>query len=409
VRRRIRAPGYDPRADLVPVATTVGDSLFLGRHDIADRLARLLDSGQAGQPYLFVGPDGSGKDATALEIARRINCIAPDSCAESSRCESCQKALTFQHPDIRWIGPAAASVDEKGARALFEEKIGNPFFRPGYAASSQVLIGHPEHPGPLTIRSLIQFLRLQSFQGRWKVAIVADAHRMNASAANAFLKTLEEPPPGSLIMMLTSSTAGLLPTILSRCQKVVFEPYPEAEMARILAELAPDLESETCRETARLAGGDARKALALLEPETLALRNWAEEVYVATLSGRLAPGQLAAENLNAGNLPGGASTPDTAIRRQRALTFCETLQFFLAETVACRAHGDAWQPRLKSAAPRIREVAVGCPTEVLLQHVARIEQTKHEIDGNLNVGLVMAVMLQDLGDRDTGGAHHGLA
>ena len=87
---------------------------FLGHHDIADRITRALERGQAGQPYLFVGPEGCGKEVTALEIARRVNCAAPDTCQPQQRCESCQKALTFQHPDIRWIGPAPASLEDPG-------------------------------------------------------------------------------------------------------------------------------------------------------------------------------------------------------------------------------------------------------------------------------------------------------
>ena len=386
---------------------------FFGRGDLADRItraARSLDRGQVGQPYLFVGPEGCGKEITALEIARRVNCSQPETCRPEKFCESCLKAVTFQHPDIRWIGPAPAALEDPKksgkVREIFEQKIENPFQMSEFSASSQVLIGNPEHPGPLTVRSLIRFLRRQSFQGRWKVAVVADAHRLNDAAANAFLKTLEEPPPDSLIFLLSTSTAGLLPTIISRCQKQAFEPYPEAELEQILAAVMPAADVSAREEAARLADGNARKALALLEPETRALRVWVEQVFTALCQGRPASGQMAAEHLQAGTLPPTAAPDGTgkvkimelSARRRRALLFYETLELLLGETVACRERGDGWRPRLTGAAESVRQVATGTPTEGLLAGIGRIEQAKHEIGGNLNIGLVTAVMLQDLSD-----------
>ena len=73
--------------------------VFPGRDHVLDRLDRILRADKLGQPFLFVGDEGTGKEATALEFARRLNCAAPDSCAPGARCESCVKALTFQHPE----------------------------------------------------------------------------------------------------------------------------------------------------------------------------------------------------------------------------------------------------------------------------------------------------------------------
>ena len=95
---------------------------------------------------------------------------------------------------------------------LLARKQADPFHQPPFAASSEVLIGDPDRPGPLTVRSVLQFLRVRPFQGRLKTAIVADAHRLRAGAANAFLKMLEEPPPDTLIILLSSLCGGMLPT-----------------------------------------------------------------------------------------------------------------------------------------------------------------------------------------------------
>jgi len=378
----------------------LGRFRYAGRTAIVERIVRLVDAGQVGQPFLFAGPSGVGKEATALEIARRVNCVAPAHCTADAPCESCAKAVTFQHPDIRWIGPAPASLDEADARHLLDAKIDNPFFQPDYATTSQVLIGDPEDPGPLTIRALIQFLRRQAFQGRWKVAVVADAHRLNTAAANAFLKTLEEPSPGSLIMLTTASTAGMLPTILSRCQRLTFEPLPETELVEILRRIAPD-QAAGAETAARLADGSARRAMALLGPEAQAVWAWTGQVFAALAEGRAGDALVVSEHLNAGLLPtddGWEETKDLGQKRQRAILFCEMLAQLYGETVACRERAQAWRPRAPELQDVVRRAAAARRTASLLADIVRVDAARAEVDGNLNIGLCTAALLQDLWD-----------
>ena len=111
-------------------------------------------------------------------------------------------------------------------REVFAAKQTNPFADTDWAARHRSSSAIPSN----RVRSAsgaAAVPRRQSFQGAWKVAIVADAHRLNVAAANALLKTLEEPPPDSLIILLTSRPSSLLSTVRSRCQKVPFEPYPD--------------------------------------------------------------------------------------------------------------------------------------------------------------------------------------
>ena len=117
---------------------------FPGRQAILDQLLHLRDADKLGQPFLLAGPEGSGKENTALEFARLINCSSPTSCCPDHLCESCTKILGFQHPDVRWIGPAPAAVKEGEVRDLMVSKIANPFHQSPWAASSQVGIG--EYP-----------------------------------------------------------------------------------------------------------------------------------------------------------------------------------------------------------------------------------------------------------------------
>ncbi len=381
------------------------EHVYPGTRDVADRLLRLVGGGRVGQPFLFIGPEGSGKEVTALDVARRGQCGGARPCRPGDLCESCQKAVTFQHPDIRWFGPAPASLEDpqkaEQVRRIFEAKIEDPFHRPDFAASCQILIGDPDQPGPLTVRSLQQFLRRRTFQSRWKVAVVTDANRLNPAAANALLKTLEEPPPSSLIMLLAHSLAGLPPTIISRCQQITFTPYKEPEALAAIARLRPHVAEPLRAEAVRCAAGNLRQALDMLSDEHLRLRRWTEDLFADLCRGRAGRLQLAAERLHQGDLAeDGGQNLDMLARRRQALQVCDHLAWLLAETVACREQGAAWLPRLAQAAGVVREAAAARGTPVLLRDIVRVDQAKQRIEGNLNLGLVMAALLQELYEHD---------
>ncbi len=382
-------------------------SAFVARTEILARLLRLRDRDRLAQPLLLVGPEGSGKEGTALEFARLLNCAGPAACTDAQPCESCVKSASFQHPDIRWIGPAPAAIDENEVRALLEAKLADPFARTAESATSQVNIGDPEHPGPLTVRSLIRFLRVRAFQGPWKVAVVADAQRMNTAAANAFLKTLEEPPADTVIMLTTTGTEGMLPTILSRCQKVRFEPWPQAELAGHLGRLC-GAAPEQAQWAARLSQGNARLAHDLLQPESRALAEWAGLLFGWIAEGRRGQAAITADELHRGiyshavEAPparrgsGAAGEQGAAERRARAIRLCELLNLHYSDALACREAGEAWQPRFPGAAAVSRDVAASRPTADLLADMARIDAACGEVDRNLNIGLVMAVLFEGL-------------
>ncbi len=384
---------------------------FIARPEVLARLLRLRERGRLAQPLLLVGPEGSGKEGTALEFARRLNCRGPGQCRDDAPCESCVKSASFQHPDIRWVGPAPATLSDADARALLEEKLASPFARGAETATSQVLIGDPENPGPLTIRALIRFLRLQAFQGPWKVAVVGDAHRLNAAAANAFLKTLEEPPADTVIMLTSTGTEGMLPTILSRCQKIRFEPWPEDELTERLAEVT-GAAADQARWAARLAQGNARLASDLLQPESRALAAWAGLLFGWIAEGRHGQTAIAADELHRGAFSHaidapparragqGAGEQGAGERRARAIRLCELLNLHYSDALVCQQTGDAWQPRFPATIDAVRRVAGGRPTARLLGDMARIDAAVGDIDHNLNIGLVMAVLFEGLQAHD---------
>lgn len=385
----------------------MGRSAFLGRQAVIDKLQKIRQAGKLGQPFLLVGPEGSGKENTALEFARLLNCAAPETCGPGQLCESCVKTLSFQHPDIRWIGPAPAAIKETEIRELLDAKIANPFFQAPFASTSFVSIGDPEHPGELSLRSIIHFLRRRAFQSPYKVAVVADGHRMNQAAANAFLKTLEEPPPNTVIFLLTSGTEGMLPTILSRCQKIRFDPWPEDELETILGQITTEDPERICR-VVRVSDGNARRALGLLEPEAEILMDWASLLYQWINEGNRAMTAIAADEIHRGSmghavLPDGISPKsvearDTSLRRARAIQLCELLNLHYSDTVGVLEVGDQWHYRLPGSVELVNRVARSRRTETLLEDMSLLEAGRQDIDRNINIGLAMAVLFEGLID-----------
>lgn len=387
----------------------MGRSAFLGRQDLLEKLQTIAKADKLGQPFLLIGPQGCGKENTALEFGRLLNCSSPGSCGPGHLCESCVKALGFQHPDMRWICPSPASLDEAQVRRLFENKVTNPFFMPAFAATSYVRIGDPEKPGALTIRSLIHFLRRRAFQGKYKVAVVADSQRFNPAAANAFLKTLEEPSPDTIIFLLTTSTDGMLPTILSRCQKISFKPWPDDQLAEILV-TEGGADPGTAARIARMAEGNARQGLSMLEPAVLGLVQWAEKLFGWINDGDRGLAAISADEIHRGAYshtldlaPPKKGKNDKekgtlADSRGRALRLCELLAMHYRDTVACRELGADWKPRLPLSEAVVRRVAARRDTDTLLLDLARIEDARQDIDHNINIGLAMAVLFEGLID-----------
>jgi hypothetical protein len=363
-------------------------------------------AGKLGQPFILVGPEGAGKENTALEFARLLNCAAPDSCRPAKLCESCVKALSFQHPDIRWIGPAPASLDDAGVRDLLDAKIANPFHQDPAAATALVRIGDPENPEPMTIRSLIHFLRRRAFQSPFKVAVIADGHRMNAAAANAFLKTLEEPPPNTVIFLLSTGTEGMLPTILSRCQKIRFEPWSEDELAGLLVDIA-GADPAAAASAARTAEGNARRGLALLEDQAGLMLEWASHLFAWIHEGDRAMAAIAADELHRGLLchrcrpatgAGKKAADSGPVRRDRAIQLCELLNLHYSDALFALELGDAQRPRLPGAKDLTDRAAAVRSTGSLLEDIRRIDAARGEIDRNINIGLAMAVLFEGLID-----------
>ena len=166
---------------------------IIGQDRAINILLKTVQRGRLPSSYLFAGESGIGKKLAAINLAKAINCLTAsnrdaediDACDE---CPSCRKIDSGIHPDFLLVAP-------EGGLIRIEE-----------------------------IRAIDDLLSLKAFEATYKVVVVDDADMMNQSAANAFLKTLEEPPENNLIILISSNPDRLPDTIRSRCSRINFTP-----------------------------------------------------------------------------------------------------------------------------------------------------------------------------------------
>ena len=219
-----------------------------------------LKNGAVPHALMFRGIEGVGKKDAAVAFAMACNCRGPhgrpspegDSgvpenrhrppvCEPCGQCTSCRKILSGNHPDILHIKPIRSTI-----------KIDQ-------------------------IRALRHTLALKPLEARWRVVILEQAETMNVSAGNALLKILEEPPQRTALILVVNRSSALLPTIVSRCETIRFNPISENRLATVLVE-ENGLEATHAAVLASMAQGSRLKAQAMARsdrhPSWFTRRNW---------------------------------------------------------------------------------------------------------------------------------------
>lgn len=188
---------------------------ILGQERAVALLQGAIVRGGVAHAYLFAGAEQSGRATLARLFAQALNCEGGGAVSgvPCGACRSCRKIERGTHPDVRAVGLATQEAAGSG-RARRESK------------NTSLSIE--------TVRDLCSDLSLRPLEGAWRVAIVEDAETMQEPAANAFLKTLEEPPPYAVIVLIVPEVGAVLPTIRSRCQLVETRPVPREELATAL-------------------------------------------------------------------------------------------------------------------------------------------------------------------------------
>ena len=252
-------------------------SSVLDQERVVQTLRRALTQERVAHAYLLHGPDGVGKRAVAYEMARALQC--PEQADEAcDACPTCRKTRRMVHPDVHvnlphpWSQEKDRDEEDMGKRI---RRLGdNPYAaidyvrRPSLADPSETSNQQVYYRIDQVRQDIIQPMSLARGEGAYKVNVLIDAEKMREEAANTFLKLLEEPPPQTVFLLTTNRPEQLLPTILSRCQQLRFDPLlPETiEQALVDREnMAPDEASML----SRMADGSYSRALELAENDAL--------------------------------------------------------------------------------------------------------------------------------------------
>jgi DNA polymerase-3 subunit delta' len=262
-----------------------------GHDRVVASLRRAAEGGRLPHALLFVGPEGVGKRLFAQTLAQALLCERSRESAfePCGACPACHQVAAGSHPDV-------------------------------------LTVSKPEdrHELPIdAIRQLNHDLALAPMRGRRRLAIVDDADDLSDEASNAFLKTLEEPPPGAVLILVGTAPELQLDTILSRCRVVRFEPLAEADLGPIL--LAQGLAS-TPAEAAALAAraeGSVSRAAGLADP---ALGPFRRELIAAVSSPRGFDAPALARKLEAFSKEAGKES--AAVRGRASLLAGELARFF---------------------------------------------------------------------------------
>lgn len=201
-------------------------------HDWAQQLLRRAVQHEASRhAYLFLGPEHIGKTTLARAFAQALTCenpTEPNGLGACGRCRSCRLAAENAHPDHRFFAPAG----------------------------SQLVIDQ--------VREIVREASRSPVEARYKVFVITAFERANLNAANALLKTLEEPSPTTRIILVSHQPSGLLDTIISRCQLLRLRPLSEKIIIRALMERTNITDSDA-RRLARLSNGRLGTALTLAQ------------------------------------------------------------------------------------------------------------------------------------------------
>lgn len=204
--------------------------------DAADQmLSRSLESGRLAHAYLFAGPQGTGRLTATLELAASWMCREEQQgyCGE---CRDCVRIFSFGHPDVRVTVPMPGNTEPDELATLFETRVKDGITPLTFGGNASISIHQ--------VREMEQRLARKSYEGGGHMEIFTSAHRMGVEASNALLKTLEEPPADTVIVLVSSSWTVLLPTIRSRSHLVRFRRLPSETVASIVTEstgITPDL------------------------------------------------------------------------------------------------------------------------------------------------------------------------
>lgn len=276
---------------------------IIGQDSAIQNLRQAISGDRLPNAYLFIGPEGVGKEHAALEVAKVLNCDDPNAINKSEACDSCESCLKVRdlsHQNIEIIFPvekillespsdnSSGKVRQEEAlerlKTLYDEKRRNPYFTMSMDKSMGILKDQ--------VLMLQEKAGFKPLKNKHRVYIISQADRLNDAAANKLLKLLEEPPGYVLFILVSSRPEKLLPTVVSRCQPLKFAKINSEEIQTFLREAHFSLQEPQLQFISSYAQGNMNHVLSMAQqcmehqeqPELQTLRDEALQFLRVLLS-----------------------------------------------------------------------------------------------------------------------------
>lgn len=267
----------------------------IGHNEIKTSLIHAVNEGRISHAQLFLGPEGSGNLAMALAYVQYVYCENKGESDSCGICSSCKKIEQLSHPDLHFsfpfikVGKDGETSDDY-IKKFREAIIKNPFIN---LLNWYDYLGNQDKQGIISVKEsvlIIKKLSLKSFEGGYKTYIIWMPEKLNNAAASKLLKTIEEPPDKTIIILVANDSEQILPTILSRTQLVKLAPLHDNEVAEgLISEF--EMEQQLAENLAAMAEGNFFKArsLALQSGESnenfIVFREWMRLCFKKDIKG----------------------------------------------------------------------------------------------------------------------------
>ena len=325
-------------------------SQIIGQEKAIGFLKKAIDRGRIPHAFLFTGIQGVGKTTTAIAFTQAINCLEPMGGEGCGRCLMCRRMISGNFPDLLIIEPDGQNI-----------KIEQ-------------------------IRELNRRYNYRPVSGSYRVTIIKQAEMMNEEAANSFLKTLEEPPLGNILILETLEPRDLLSTIVSRCQKIPFQPMPFYLIEEWL-KTEMDMDGEKALLISRLSEGSLSRAINISEGTFLDERQdyILKIIQLPTISKEQALGTALEYT---GKLKKRDKQNDGSISKEMS-ELIGLWKTWYRDLILMKVNGPSELIINSDFSQKLKGMSARLNIDNLIESFLILDQAQRDLDRNLNTGLIM--------------------